>query len=87
MYYVYFLQSTKDGKFYIGQTAKNPKIRLDEHNAGFSRWTNQHRPFRLIYYEAFHCREDAEERERFYKLGIGKELRKVILNYIVSKGQ
>jgi len=84
MYYVYFLRSKKTGKYYIGQTSKHPLKRLEEHNNGLSRWTNQHKPLRLVYYEKFHCRKDSVEREQFYKSGFGKQIKKLILEYLAE---
>ena len=84
MYYVYFLRSLKTGKIYVGQTAKHPTIRTEEHNAGLSRWTNQHRPFKLIYFESYQCRDCAEHRESFYKSGQGKYIKKAIVTALES---
>lgn len=85
MYYVYFLHSAKTGKFYIGQTSRDPRLRLAEHNDGRSQYTSGHRPYNLVYYESYHCRIDAEDREKFYKSGIGKQVRKLILQYFIQR--
>ncbi|PIR43756.1 nuclease [candidate division WWE3 bacterium CG10_big_fil_rev_8_21_14_0_10_32_10] len=50
MYFVYILQSLKDGTYYIGYTGKNPEDRLTEHNKGKSRYTKGHIPYKLTKY-------------------------------------
>ena len=86
MYYVYLLRSEKTGKCYVGQTQKQPKERLEEHNTGLSRYTNQHRPYKLVYYESYLCRDDAERREKFYKSGVGRRIRKLISENFTARG-
>jgi len=79
MFTTYLLQSEKNGKSHIGATEKDPKIRLAEHNSGTNTWTKNNRPFRLIYYETFHCRLDAYAREKFLKSGVGNRLVRILL--------
>lgn len=65
MHYVYLLKSKK-GKFtYIGST-DNLKKRLFEHNNGNNQSTKFYAPYKLVYYEAYTCKDDALSRE--YKL-------------------
>ena len=71
MYYVYVLQSEADSGLYIGYSA-NLKQRLRQHEAGKAQATKHRRPWRLIYYEAYRDRRDAEGRERFLKSGAGR---------------
>jgi len=66
MYYTYVLQSEKDGKFYVGFT-KDLKQRFDQHNKGIIESTKDRRPFKLIYYEACLNRNDATNREKYFK--------------------
>jgi len=63
MYYVYFLKSLKDNKFYIGCSSRNPKIRLSEHNSGMITSTKKRRPFKLVYFEYFSNKKKAFKRE------------------------
>ena len=70
-YYVYVLRSIRNSKQYIGSTAKNPEMRLIEHNTGANTWTKQNRPFTLIYSETFSSRTEARKRENFLKSGQG----------------
>ncbi|MBI5198421.1 MAG: GIY-YIG nuclease family protein [Nitrospirae bacterium] len=71
MYYVYILHSQKDGKLYTGYT-NNINRRIAEHNEGKVESTKNRRPLRLIYYEAYLEKADAENREIFLKSGSGK---------------
>lgn len=77
-YYVYILFSYKDGKFYIGFTT-NLKNRLTLHAKGQVDATKNRIPLKLIYYEYFINRVDAEEREKFLKSGYGRKQFKAIL--------
>lgn len=83
MYYVYILKSLSNPeKSYVGFTSRNVKIRLEEHNKGISSYTKTDMPWKLIYYESFHCQKCAEDREKFLKSGFGYRLKKMILeNY------
>lgn len=79
MFTTYLLQSEKNGKSYIGMTEKDPKTRLAEHNSGANKWTAHNRPFRLIYYETYHCHLDAGARELFLKSGVGNRIVRLLL--------
>jgi len=73
MFYTYILRG-KNGKRYVGSTS-NLKRRLEEHNFGIGgKYTKNNRPFVLIYYEAYLDQKDAQESERFYKTGYGREV-------------
>jgi len=71
MYYVYVLQSEKDGKNYTGYTC-NLKQRFEEHQRGRVESTKQRRPFKIIYYEVSSHRADALHREKYLKTTHGK---------------
>ncbi len=71
MFYVYVLQSEKDGGLYIGFTG-DLKQRFAEHQDGQSLSTSHRRPWRLIYYEAYLDEADALGRERYLKSGGGR---------------
>lgn len=83
-HYVYFIESQKNFKIYVGSTSKNPEIRVKEHNNGTNEWTKNNRPFKLIYYEEYICQRDAINREKFYKTGFGKNIKYLIIKYIKS---
>ncbi len=85
MYYVYILRSSKDKKLYVGYT-DDLKKRLTMHNEGKNFSTAPRRPFSLIYYEAYLNKEDAKEREKFFKTGWGRGyLKKVLKHYYSTK--
>lgn len=79
MNYLYFARSMKNGKVYVGFTAKDPKIRVKEHNEGSNRWSSSNKPLKLIYYESYICEQDAKQREKFYKSGFGKKIKSIIV--------
>ena len=86
MFYVYVLHSTKDNGFYIGFSG-DLKRRLSEHKRGASFATKSRGPWKLIYYEAYTEREDAEGREKFLKSGAGRRfLRAQLRHYLRVKG-
>ncbi|KKR69576.1 MAG: GIY-YIG catalytic domain protein [Candidatus Woesebacteria bacterium GW2011_GWA2_40_7b] len=81
MFYVYVLQSVKDGKLYNGYTG-DLKERLKHHNKGKVEATKNHKPFKLIYYEAFRNQQDATAREKFFKTQWGRNfLKRILKNY------
>lgn len=85
MHYVYILQSLKDGKLYKGCTS-DLRRRLREHNAGKGFYTSPHRPYKLIYYEAYLLKQDAEAREKYLKTSMGRRvIRKQLANYLASQ--
>ena len=74
MFYVYVLRSESDSGFYIGFST-NLRARLRQHQDGESLATSHRGPWKLIYYEAYTEREDAEGREKFLKSGAGRRLK------------
>ena len=70
-YYVYILQSLKDKRFYTGST-NNLRKRLKEHNLNKVYSTKGRGLFDLIYYEACINEQDARQREKYLKSGMGK---------------
>lgn len=82
MYYLYILQSQKDHDFYTGTTS-DLKRRLIEHNAGKNFSTAPRTPFKLIYYEAYSLKQDAEDREKYLKTSMGRRvIRKQLKHFI-----
>jgi putative endonuclease len=71
MYYVYVLQSEKDGCFYVGYTSELQQ-RLRLHNDGRVESTKDRKPLKLVYYEACTNQGDALHRERYLKTAYGK---------------
>ncbi|MEK7583818.1 MAG: GIY-YIG nuclease family protein [Patescibacteria group bacterium] len=83
MYFVYILFSLKDRRLYIGFTS-NLKKRLLEHTQGEVRSTQNRRPLKLVYYEAYHDRVDAQRREKYLKGGNGRASLKIQLQTCFS---
>src|SRR5205823_13112547 len=82
MFYVYLLHSTKDNGFYMGFST-DLKRRLSEHTRGASCATKSRGPWKLIYYEAYTERQDAEGREKLLKSGAGRRSQRTQLrNYL-----
>lgn len=82
MFYVYVLQSEKDGGFYIGFTS-DLKKRIKEHNNKMVRSTRSRIPLRLVYYEACLNRIDATKREKYLKTSWGRRyIKNRLKNYL-----
>ncbi|MBI3331889.1 GIY-YIG nuclease family protein [Candidatus Peregrinibacteria bacterium] len=60
---VYFLFSSQDQGWYIGQTTLDPSQRLVWHNSGRVRSTKSRRPLLLAYIEEYTSRQLASQRE------------------------
>ena len=69
-YYVYILQSEKDGKKYAGYTNDLPS-RFEAHQKGEVKSTKHRRPLKLIYFEACLNQKDALKREKYFKTHYG----------------
>jgi putative endonuclease len=65
-FFVYILQSEKDGTYYIGHT-NDLVVRLERHNQGRSSYTRSKLPWKLVYQETFNTRSEASKREREIK--------------------
>jgi putative endonuclease len=70
-YYVYVLQSKKDGNNYVGYT-NDLKRRILEHEKGEVKSTKNRRPLHLIYWEGCLNQNDATSREKYLKTAWGK---------------
>lgn len=82
MYYVYVLYSTKDSKLYIGSTG-DLRQRIVAHNQGQVSSTKHRRPMRLICYEAYLEKTEAQRRERYLKSSNGHRDLKKRLNILM----
>ncbi len=67
MFYVYVIKSNKCEELYIGST-NDLKDRLIKHNKGLVKSTKNHKPYKLLYYEAYGSELDARRREKMLKL-------------------
>jgi putative endonuclease len=70
MFYVYILL-LNNKQFYTGFSC-DLKRRIYEHKSGNVDFTKQRLPVRLIHYEAYLLKSDAERRERYLKTTEGK---------------
>ena len=84
MFYVYVLRSESDYGFYIGFST-DLKRRMAEHIQGASFATKSRGPWKLIYYEAYTEREDAEGREKFLKSGAGRRFLRTQLRHHLKR--
>lgn len=71
MFYTYVLRSKVDSRFYKGHTS-DLENRLKEHNSGKTKSTKGYVPWKLVYFETFDTKEEAMNRDKFFKSGIGK---------------
>ena len=65
-YFVYIIQSLKDGTYYVGST-RDLNERLERHNQGRSNYTKAKRPWKLRYSEKHPDRSSASIRENEIK--------------------
>ncbi|MCL5407094.1 MAG: GIY-YIG nuclease family protein [Patescibacteria group bacterium] len=72
MYYTYILISEKDHGLYIGFTSDLEK-RIKRHLSGQVTATKNRLPLKLIFYEGFLNKNDAESREKYLKSGYGRK--------------
>lgn len=60
--------------------------RVIEHNKGKNFSSAPYAPFKLIYYEAYLLKEDAEAREKYLKTSMGiRVIRKQLSHYLVER--
>lgn len=62
VYYVYIIQSETEGRYYMG-SSHDPSLRLERHNAGWTRSTKGRGPWRLAYVEEYETKAEALRRE------------------------
>lgn len=88
MWYVYLLQSKKDGKKYIGSSSDINR-RVKQHNNGEVLSTRYRRPLFLMGYQEFNNVNDAVSFEKKYKRSHGaleRAIRKREFKIIVDNG-
>jgi putative endonuclease len=66
VFYVYILQSQRDGSFYYGQTS-DLSDRLRRHNSGAEKYTNRKAPWKLFWHTAVDSRAQAMKLEKRLK--------------------
>ena len=72
MFKVYVIRSEVDGRFYVGLT-ESLERRFKEHNAGKVFSTKGYRPWKMFFSEEYATRQEASQREKYLKSGMGKE--------------
>ena len=77
-FYVYIIQSHKDGSYYIGST-QDLTERLERHNQGRSKYTKAKWPWNLVYHEEHPDRSSAMKRENEIKKRKSKEFIEVLV--------
>ena len=83
-FYVYVLQSKKDGEFYKGYSS-NLNQRILQHEKGEVTSTKHHLPIKLIYWEGCLCQQDATKREKYLKSAWGKRyIKNRLSNYLTG---
>jgi len=80
---VYIIRSKKDGYWYTGSTIDLRK-RFNDHNRNKVYTTKSRGPFELMYYEACLNEQDARQREKYLKTGMGKRYLKNRLERFLS---
>jgi len=84
VYYVYILQNIVTRMLYIGFTT-NLRERVLRHQKGKSLFTQRNKKggrWKLIYFEGYPNRKDAESREKFLKGGSGRNyLKRQLRNF------
>jgi putative endonuclease len=77
-YFAYVIYSQSHNKFYKGHCEDLIK-RLAQHNNGKTKSTKAFAPWKIVYYESFETREQAINREKYFKTAAGRRfLKKVI---------
>ncbi len=83
MFYIYILQLNNNQLYTV--FTNNLKRRITEHKSGNVKFTSQRLPIKLIHYEAYILKSDAERRERYLKTTEGKRfLHQQIKDYLKS---
>ncbi len=62
MYYTYILHSESTNKYYVGYT-HNLNLRIERHNAGWSKSTKSGIPWKIVYSEEYETKSEAIKRE------------------------
>ena len=79
MFTVYVIRSKSTGRLYKGQ-AENVQQRLWQHETGMARYTRGRGPWELVLREDYQTRAEAMSREKWLKIGKGREWLKAALS-------
>jgi len=72
VFYTYVISSLKNKYLYVGLT-NNPERRVAQHQNKKEKTTAPYSPFRILLIEEFQTRQEARNREKYLKSGVGKE--------------
>ncbi len=87
MFYVYILQSEKNGNLYVGFTTDLER-RIKEHNQGLTTSTKPYMPWKIIHIEGYLNEQDALRREGYLKTSQGgRLLKRMLKEYFYEKGR
>lgn len=75
MFYAYVIKSLKTEYFYKGH-CENLEKRLKEHNSGMTVSIRNYIPFIVVYFEEYKTRQEATEREKYFKSAAGRRFLK-----------
>jgi len=73
MFWIYILQSEKNGRYYIGST-NNIERRLSEHNSGKTRSLKFIRPLKLVFKKPYESESEVKLMERKLKKYKSREI-------------
>jgi len=76
MFFAYVLKSTIADYYYKGH-CENLQKRIVEHNNGMTKSIKHLIPFKLVYYEVFDTRDEAYNREKYFKTSAGRRYLKL----------
>ena len=82
MFYIYILQSDKSGRYYLGHTS-NLQERLNRHNNGLVTATRNKGPWKIVYFEEFDSKLEANQRE----LNIKKMKSRVYIEKLIQSSE
>ncbi|HEY0667500.1 MAG TPA: GIY-YIG nuclease family protein [Sphingobacteriaceae bacterium] len=71
MYYTYVIKSLKSDYYYKGHCL-DLEARLIQHNSGKTTSNRAYAPFHIVYFEQFQTREEAMQREKYFKSSAGR---------------
>ena len=80
-YFVYILESLKNGKYYIGYSS-NLEKRLVRHNQGKTKGNRANAPFKLVFKEEFANSTEARKKELYIK----KQKSRVFIQKLIANG-
>jgi putative endonuclease len=75
MFYAYVIKSINHDFYYKGH-CENINERLVQHNSGMTDSIRPYIPFTIVYSEEFPTREEAIEREKYFKSAAGRRFLK-----------